>query len=342
MMAMRSNAIPMVSCFSFMLLSLWASISNAKPYAEVTIRSNPPDALVYIDGRRNGVFGNTPLTVRLTREPHKIILDLAGYQSIERTIRVTHSDSFYFKLLRASDRGASPSDGAPDVGALDIRSRWSHAQVYVDDRPFGPAPQVVRGVPAGEHRVEIRSADPGVPPWRKSVMVLDGQTVQVEQAAPPPADVAFLARNPAVPYQIAIGTATCITPCKLTVPSGPVDVAVAGPRAFNKELVLPAGPSRVTVQQLTLSRVIAGSILTGLSIPFLTVGSEFLVWSGSSYDGSTLDSAVGSVLVIHGVAFFIAGIVELALIKTNKLTLIPTPGFALGPHGGNLALAWSF
>lgn len=339
--ATRFNAIHLARCLAFVLLSLSAPPTWAKPAAEVTIRSNPPGALVYIDGRQNGVSGNTPLKLRLSRGPHKITLDLAGYQSIERTIRVTHSDSFHFKLSSLVGRAGS-FDGTPGVGMLDIRSRWSHAQVYIDGRPFGATPQIVRGVPAGEHRVEIHSDDPSVPPWRKSVMVLDGQTVQVEQAAAPPAEVAFLARNPAVPYQIAIGTATCITPCKLTIPSGPVNVAVAGPRTFNKELILPAGPSRVTVQHLTLSRVIAGSILTGLSIPFLTAGSEFVIWGEDDdilWDDATV---VGSLLVAHGIAFFVAGVVELALIKTNKLALVPMPGFALGPRGGNLTLGWSF
>lgn len=105
-------------------------------------------------------------------------------------------------------------------------------------------------------------------------------------------------------------------------------IGVNGPgtKHFEKQISIPQGSSQVRVQHFTLSRVIAGPILTVLGVPFLATGLNYLYYYKNGY--SDENGIVGAVLGLHGLTFTVAGLVQLGTIRTNKAevrSLTPAP-----------------
>ena len=100
-------------------------------------------------------------------------------------------------------------------------------------------------------------------------------------------------------------------------------MSVTGPgsKHFERELIVPPGPSQVSVQHFTLSRAIAGPILTAIGLPLLAVGSYYMYWYGQGYPEA--NAYIGGVAGAHGLAFTIAGLVQLGSIKTTRVDLRP-------------------
>ena len=74
-----------------------------------------------------------------------------------------------------------PVAGGPPVGGtIDVSADVSHAMVLLDDKEMGDAPQQLRGLPAGRHTVEVRSATHGS--YRRQVQLEAGETVNVVAA----------------------------------------------------------------------------------------------------------------------------------------------------------------
>ena len=69
----------------------------------VTINSSPPSATVFVDGKERGLQGyaSPSFKLRLTKGPHRLLLELSGYKPLEQLIDVQQTQQFTFTLERA-------------------------------------------------------------------------------------------------------------------------------------------------------------------------------------------------------------------------------------------------
>ncbi len=133
-----------------------------------TINSSPQQAAIYLDDRKYGVMGYTPFKVTLVDGDYKLILELRGYKTEERTIRVQRGIGEQMIVLQ---REVQP-------GALKVVTtsdpNLAGAMVVVDGQPQGAAPKEVK-LGVGRHLVEISKE--GFLPFSQWVEVEEAQVV---------------------------------------------------------------------------------------------------------------------------------------------------------------------
>jgi serine/threonine-protein kinase len=164
---------------------------------ELVVRSDPPGALVTIDGR---ILGETPLVARgLSLGAHAVQVARPGH--VPRAERVVFrapalSQTLDLRLVPGLDQTSEPAASAappasPAVapasatavpttsgpGAIDIDSRPRGAQVSIDGRLLGAAPLRAVDLAAGEHLVTLEL--PGYATWTGRVTVVPGQPTPV-------------------------------------------------------------------------------------------------------------------------------------------------------------------
>jgi hypothetical protein len=133
------------------------------------VRSTPAGAGVVVDGQSRGV---TPLAVgELAFNAHTIEVSHPGHDT--RRQRVTLSErrparSVDFRL-RPTSEPAYSTGATNSTGSLQVASRPSGAQVFVDDTLIGTTPFLLSNVAAGSRRVRIES--PGYKAWMTSVEI---------------------------------------------------------------------------------------------------------------------------------------------------------------------------
>ena len=92
-----------------------------------------------------------------------------------------------------------------------------------------------------------------------------------------------------------------------------------------RRLLIPAQPSRVTLQHLTVGRIVAGSVLTGLGLVFTITGAAFVGTTDYSIGGQNVQYSAGVPLLFAGGGFLIGGIINLAMIRGSSAALAPDP-----------------
>lgn len=112
--------------------------SPPKTKRSVTLRSNPSEAYVFVDGAYKGY---TPVTLSLTLGTHKIKIDKSG-SVWEGTINVTQSGQSEWIFDVRNERQIS------------LKSNPSGASIYVDSDYLGTTPVTVK-LTYGEHRVRV-------------------------------------------------------------------------------------------------------------------------------------------------------------------------------------------
>lgn len=132
-----------------------------------TINSSPQQATIFVDDRKYGVVGYTPFKVTLVDGDYKIILELKGYKTEERNLRVGYGIADQLVVLQ---REIAPGMlkvlvADPNVGG---------ARLVVDGQVQGPVPQDVK-VAVGRHLVEISKE--GFLPFSQWVEVEEGQVI---------------------------------------------------------------------------------------------------------------------------------------------------------------------
>jgi serine/threonine-protein kinase len=167
------------------------------PAGELVVRSDPPGALVTIDGR---ILGETPLVARgLSLGTHAVQVARPGH--VPRAEHVVFrpsvlSQTLDLRLVPGLDQTAAPiapvapvatTGVAPAVmptvsgpGAIDIDSRPRGAQVRIDGRLLGAAPMRALDLAVGEHLVTLELS--GYATWTGRVMVVRGQPTPVHVA----------------------------------------------------------------------------------------------------------------------------------------------------------------
>lgn len=150
-----------------------ASSKKTVESGRLLVRSTPPGASVVVDGRSRGV---TPLTVgELALGAHSI--EVAQPDQAARWLRVNLSDRH---PERSIDFDFRPADSP---GSLQVASRPSEAQVFVDDTLIGTTPLLLSNVAAGSRRVRIELS--GYKSWTTSVQIEPGARLRVSARLEP-------------------------------------------------------------------------------------------------------------------------------------------------------------
>jgi len=141
--------------------ALWKS-----PAASLEVMTEPPNAIVRVDGLR---VGRAPVTrARLTPGPHTVQVGLEGYAPAELTLEV-QADA-----LPVPIRFALQAVG----GVLEVRSEPAGAEVRLDGRAVGATPVEGLSAPPGRHEVEIEAR--GYRPWRQTIVLNAGDKVPLK------------------------------------------------------------------------------------------------------------------------------------------------------------------
>jgi serine/threonine protein kinase len=171
------------------------STAPAVESGRLLVRSTPAGAGVVVDGQSRGV---TPLTLgKLAFGAHTIEVSHSGEAT--RWLRVSLSErhpaesvDFDFRptSVQAQDDTAetnatTSTRSAPSVqaGSLQVASRPSGAQVFVDDNLIGTTPLLLSNVAAGSRRLRIELS--GYKSWTSSVHIEPGARVPVSASLEP-------------------------------------------------------------------------------------------------------------------------------------------------------------
>jgi hypothetical protein len=333
---------------SLCLLAAVHIAADADPAVRITVESTPGGAKVYVDGKDNGMACQSGPTCKpnLPRGRHRLILELDGYQSLEETINVSGPQRLTFTLKAAPAK--------LDIKTLATNTHARGGEIFIDGSLAGVLPALLDVTP-GKHMIEVRRA--GFLSYTEAVEVKNAEvravyvaltteptalsqtpsTATAKPDPPPPAiappvpagpalePVSVVPRSSGVAYVVATNGSQCTAPCTLHVPAGLTTLSVRGPadKAFTKQIEIPSGPSQITVQHFTKSKVIAGSILLGLGVPLLLGTSAYLLdLTHQQGSNNGLALLAGGALGAHGLAFTIAGIEQLATMRTNRIDVV--------------------
>jgi hypothetical protein len=134
---------------------------------------------VLVDGQSRG---DTPVAIRgLEFGEHTIAVTAAGHVRWEQKVTLTAdrpSQSFEIVLATTAGRSSETVAAAGNVPAtLQIDSRPSGAQVWMNGTLVGTTPLVLPTVDVGSHAVRIEL--PGYRPWTTSIQVTRGERARV-------------------------------------------------------------------------------------------------------------------------------------------------------------------
>ncbi|MGR3174615.1 MAG: PEGA domain-containing protein [Candidatus Scalindua sp.] len=120
----------------------------------VSIKSEPTNALIYLDGKE---VGNTPATLKPVRGIHEVEVRMDGYEIWRENVDIQADKE---KTLTAALQ--------LKTGTILVESEPANAKIYLDGKEAGNTPVTLRHV-RGMHEVEVRMD--GYEVWRQSVEV---------------------------------------------------------------------------------------------------------------------------------------------------------------------------
>ncbi len=147
------------------------------------VRSTPAGAAVVLDGQKRGV---TPLALReLAFGAHTIEVSHPNHETRQRRLTLSErrpARSVDFEL-RSTSVPAHATAAANSPGSLQVASRPSGAQVFVDDNLIGTTPLLLSNVAAGSKRLRIELS--GYKVWTTSVQIEPSARFRVSASLEP-------------------------------------------------------------------------------------------------------------------------------------------------------------
>ena len=147
------------------------------------VRSTPAGAEVVVDGQSRGL---TPLALRdLTFGAHTIAVSHAGHETRQQRVTLSErrpSRSIDFEL-RPTGVPSHDTVATNTTGSLQVASRPSGAQVFVDDNLIGTTPLLISDVSAGSKHLRIELS--GYKAWTTSVQIEPSARVRVSAGLEP-------------------------------------------------------------------------------------------------------------------------------------------------------------
>lgn len=141
---------------------------GSKRKYKVRIDSAPPGATIYLDDKKYGPVGTTPLETRLQKGTWTVILEKEGYKPASSSMRVRRTRRLQETFL--------PLEKLPNPPKIEITAvadqKVAGAQVWVDGQLQGTAPLLLK-VSEGRHLVELKKE--GVEPFQQWVDVKEGE-----------------------------------------------------------------------------------------------------------------------------------------------------------------------
>jgi len=147
-----------------------ACLADRKGTHDLRIDSQPAGATLYLGDKTCGVVGRTPWRGKVQAGPVIVVLELNGYDPLQRTLVV--ADGARAELFAPLQR--------IEIGSVEIRAdadpQVAGAPVTVDGQSQGSVPSTVK-LRAGRHLIEI--AKPGFDPYSQWVTIEEGRTLSV-------------------------------------------------------------------------------------------------------------------------------------------------------------------
>jgi len=149
-------------------------VTVTPPVTVLSLSSNPPGAVVYID---DVIKGRTPVT--LTDTPpgnHRLTLTLEGYEVYTRNIIIEAVSPLTIAAVLTKTVTQPPTQ-APRNGSIALTSNPSGAAVYIDGSLRGTSPALFPEIFPGYHQVTLSKT--GYDDWSTVVSIGSGQTAAI-------------------------------------------------------------------------------------------------------------------------------------------------------------------
>jgi hypothetical protein len=167
-----------------------ANTGTAAARGRLVVRSTPPGAQVFVNGRRRGT---TPVSVRdLPAGTYTVRVTRNGFEDATERVSVGASAvrDVTLRLARerarpsASAAASTPARTSPTFsGTIYVDSRPRGARVLLDGREIGTTPLQLGEVRAGNHVVRLEL--PNHRPWTVSTRVVAGEIARVTGSLEP-------------------------------------------------------------------------------------------------------------------------------------------------------------
>ena len=145
-------------------------LGDVKVRGLVVIVTEPQNATIYLDDKKNGPMAQTPWSGSLDGE-HRLIIEKRGYKPVETTIAADPS-----KLVQVISTLSQESY----LGWIDVTSNVPGALVYLDDKSVGPIGKtpLSQNIKPGKHTFWINAE--GYDEYTQAVDIAAGETASVK------------------------------------------------------------------------------------------------------------------------------------------------------------------
>ncbi|MBK8171945.1 MAG: PEGA domain-containing protein [Sandaracinaceae bacterium] len=167
-------------------------------------------AAIRIDGQP---AGNVPFRTNVQPGRHMVQVGREGYVTFNQWMEVAGGQIATLPVMLERE--------APQTGSLLVAGDVSGAPIYVDGDPRGVTPQVIEGLTAGSHTIEVRA--PGMPPFSQAVTITAGARATLNPVI-----------RPAAPTGGTVRIITNVAGARISI-----DGEVAGPAPVSRDNLSP-------------------------------------------------------------------------------------------------------
>ena len=258
-----------------------ANLGDAEVRGLVVIETDPANANIYVDSKKNAPLAKTPWSGSLSGN-HTIMVERQGYKPMEKTISPDPS-----KLL-VIYFGMSEEDY---LGWLEVTSNIPGAEIYFDDKAVGIAAKTPfsGNVKPGKKKVWVTAE--GYDEHYEEIEIIPGKTyaVNAQLEGTPVGWVSF--RGPGIEHTAIYldGKVLCERgPCRKAIPEGAHSVSVSrsGYKTYSRKIDVQAR-TEITVRAQLAEKPGRGDAITAyiFSAAFFAGG----IYAGVKYRGLDRD-----------------------------------------------------
>jgi hypothetical protein len=151
------------------------TVVSVKTAARVSIKVNPPDVKVILDGK--GVEMSRLASMALPSGTHTISISRKGYKTLKDQFGVTHRDTTLMYSLQPEEKQIEPKVTSTMTGEVQIESEPSGAAVFLNSRSKGATPRRIQDLAVGDYEIALKKT--GYKDYDTTVTVESGKVKQV-------------------------------------------------------------------------------------------------------------------------------------------------------------------
>ena len=146
------------------------SLGDVKTRGLVVVESEPQNATIYLDDKRNGSFGTTPWSGSL-EGTHKVIIEKRGFMVSESEVTGDPNKLFVLRAVLGKE---------DFLGWVEITSNVPGAEIYIDDKSVGAVARTPhsQNIKPGKHTIWVTTE--GYDEYKVDVEVTPGGTHEVK------------------------------------------------------------------------------------------------------------------------------------------------------------------